>query len=220
MNEEERTIVFADLSGFTALTEAHGDEAGAAIALRFFDMARSVLTAEAKLVKTIGDAVMLVVPDPCSAVRIVLALQALADSTPDFPVLRAGLHAGPALETGNDFFGNAVNLAARVAAWARPGQILCTTPIAERAAADGLCTTAPLGPVRLHNIHDKVALWELHPAAARAAAVDPICRMHVDGEGAARVRIDDREYVFCSADCLRLFLSELSNEPATAAAES
>src|SRR5581483_10535366 len=183
MAEEERTIAFADLSGFTALTEAHGDEAGTEIALRFYEMTRSVLRGGAVLVKTIGDAVMLAVPDSRNAVEIVLALQALTDSTPNFPILRAGLHAGPANEACHDYFGACVNIAARVAAHARAGQILCTAAVAERIADSHLCTAIRLGPVTFHNVHDPVVVYELRRASAVGTSIiDPVCRMHVTAE--------------------------------------
>ena len=211
MTDEERTIAFADLSGFTALTEAHGDEIGTAIALRFYDMTRSLLRDGAALVKTIGDAVMIAAPDPATAVEILLELQTLTDTTPNFPMIRAGLHVGAAREEGHDYFGASVNLAARVAAYARSGQILCTAAVASRVAEDSLCTLVQIGPVSLRNVHDPVVLYEVRNRAIVAVAVhiDPICRMHVSADSAvARVRSGTVEYCFCSFPCLRTFVLE------------
>lgn len=208
MPEAETTIVFADLSGFTALTEAHGDQTGTAVLLRFYDMTRGLLRNGATLVKTIGDAVMLVAPDPETAVAIVLDLRRVTESTPNFPDIRAGLHVGPVKTSDGDYFGAAVNLAARVAAHASAGQILCTATLAERIADAGLCSIGLLGPVRFRNVQNAVVVCELgaHPAAG-AAHVDPICRMHVPGGSEiAWVRIDDVEHYFCSLPCLQLFL--------------
>lgn len=211
MTDEERTIAFADLSGFTALTEAHGDEIGTAIALRFYDMTRSLLRNGAVLVKTIGDAVMIATPDPATAVEIVLELQTLTDSTPNFPMIRAGVHVGPAREANHDYFGAAVNLAARVAAYARSGQILCTAAVASRVAECSLYTLVHIGPVSLRNVHDPVVLYEVRNRAivATAAHTDPICRMHVSADAAfARVKSGTVEYCFCSFACLRAFVLE------------
>ncbi|MHB0972416.1 MAG: adenylate/guanylate cyclase domain-containing protein [Thermoanaerobaculia bacterium] len=211
MTDEERTIAFADLSGFTALTEAHGDEIGTAIALRFYDMTRSLLRNGAALVKTIGDAVMIAAPDPATAVEIVLELQTLTDSTPNFPMIRAGLHVGPAREEDKDYFGASVNLAARVAAYARSGQILCTAAVASRVAESSPCTLVQIGPVSLRNVHDPVVIYEVRNRAVVAAAthIDPICRMHVSSDAAvARVKSGTTEYYFCSFPCLRTFVVE------------
>lgn len=211
MTDEERTIAFADLSGFTALTEAHGDEIGTTIALRFYGMTRSLLRNGATLVKTIGDAVMIAAPDPATAVEILLELQTLADSTPNFPMIRAGLHVGPAREEDHDYFGASVNLAARVAAYARSGQILCTAALASRVAEGSACTLVQIGPVSLRNVHDPVVLYEVrNRAVATAAPVDPICRMHVSSDAAvARVRSGTVEYHFCSIHCLRTYVLEV-----------
>ena len=211
MSEDERTIAFVDLSGFTALTEAHGDETGAATALRFYDMTRSLLHNGASLVKTIGDAVMLAAPEPETAVGIVLDLRTLTDSTPNFPMIRAGLHAGLAREADHDYFGASVNLAARVAAHARAGQILCTAPVAGRLAENAVYTVVPIGPVSFRNVHDPVVIYELRNRAVNvtAAHIDPICRMHVPPDSAiARFRAGTVEYYFCSFQCLRTFVLE------------
>jgi adenylate cyclase len=211
MNDEERTIAFADLSGFTALTEAHGDEIGTAIALRFYDMTRSLLRNGASLVKTIGDAVMIAAPDPATAIEVILELQALTDSTPNFPMIRAGLHVGPVREEDHDYFGASVNLAARVAAYARSGQILCTAAAASRVAESSPGTLVQIGPVSLRNVHDPVVLYEVRNRAVVAAAahIDPICRMHVTSDAAvARVKSGTTEYYFCSFSCLRTFVVE------------
>ena len=211
MTEAETTIAFADLSGFTALTEAHGDEAGTAIALRFYDMTRSLLRDGATLVKTIGDAVMIAAPDLETAVRIVLELQTLTDSTPNFPRIRVGLHIGPAKEVEHDYFGACVNLAARIAAHARAGQVLCSTAVADRLAGSALCSCVRVGPVKFHNVHAPTLIFEiLNPCApASEVHVDPVCRMHVRSDSAvAWIRSGSEQHYFCSIECLRAFVLE------------
>ena len=208
MTAVERTIVFADLSGFTALTEAHGDETGTEVVVRFYEMARGLLRDGATLVKTIGDAVMLVATDPETAVAIVLDLRRLTESTPSFPIIRAGLHIGFVNAAEGDYFGAAVNLAARVAAHACAGQILCTAALAARVADKELCSITQLGPVVFRNLQHPVVICDLgaHPAA-EAVHIDPICRMHLPGGSEiAWVRSDDVEHYFCSLPCLRMFL--------------
>ncbi|SRR5581483_1571764 len=208
--EEERTIAFVDLSGFTALTEAHGDETATAVALRFYEIVRSLLRDGTTLVKTIGDAVMLVAVDPETAISLILELQALTDSTPDFPMIRAGLHVGPAREVEGDYFGASVNLAARVAAHASAGQVLCTAAVATRIAECGLCTVVELGPVLFRNVHDRVVIYEVRGKHVTTPAhIDPVCRMHVTTDAAiARIRSESGEIFFCSLRCLRTFVHE------------
>lgn len=109
----ERAVLFADLAGFTALTEAHGDLGAADVAGRFAELARSVLLEDARVVKTIGDAVMVVASDARVGLEIAMRLLRSVDGEADFPGVRLGLHAGPVVERAGDVFGATVNVAAR-----------------------------------------------------------------------------------------------------------
>ena len=84
------TVLFADLSGFTALTETHGDDDAADIVARLYALAQTSLGGEARLVKTIGDAVMIVAHQPADAIATALRLMAAMQAEPGFP---AGLSA-------------------------------------------------------------------------------------------------------------------------------
>jgi adenylate cyclase len=205
----EGTFCFVDLAGFSALTEAHGDDAAADLALRFTGMVREALAGDGRLVKTIGDAVLVVSPSPSPAIRFVSRLWNRAGEEPGFPVLRAGLHHGEAVERGDDVFGSAVNLAARVAAAARGEQVLATARAAEAARRIGVSAT-PLGKVRFRNVRDPVDLFRLDFGLAELAQViDPVCRMRIASESApARLRLDGADYWFCSTRCLGLFAAD------------
>lgn len=101
----DAAVAFADLAGFTALTEVHGDEDAADVAERFYGMAKGCLSGDTRLVKPIGDAVMLVGHDPDDTLATVLALAAAVQAKPDFPVLRAGVHLGRVVTRDGDVFG-------------------------------------------------------------------------------------------------------------------
>ncbi len=89
----DRTFAFVDLAGFTALTDAHGDEAAARLAERFCELARQSLRPQVLLVKSIGDAVMLASPDPLGCLLTVEDLLSACLREPDFPFARArGAH--------------------------------------------------------------------------------------------------------------------------------
>lgn len=98
---------FADLSGYTALTEAHGDDTAADVAERFYSAARGAVRPGVRFVKTIGDAVMLASTDVVALLESMRALARAVESEPRFPSLRAGLHFGTATARGDDFFGAA-----------------------------------------------------------------------------------------------------------------
>ena len=128
-----QTFLFADLSGFTALTEAHGDEQAADLVGGFCGAVRQLLAAhQAREVKTIGDALMLRTGDVVAAIRLGLCIVHDVGAQHGFPLVRVGMHTGLAVERDGDWFGTTVNLAARVSAAASGGEALLTadTPAA------------------------------------------------------------------------------------------
>jgi adenylate cyclase len=204
----ERTFVFADLSGFTAMTESHGDDDAAATAIRFGDLARSCLADDVRLVKTIGDAVMLVAPQPAPALQSAIALRSAVQTEPRFPLLRTGIHHGPCVEHDGDYFGAAVNLAARVASHAQAGQLLVTPSVVAAAKAMPRVSVRDLGRATFKNVSSPVNVFEvICPDAADAITIDPVCRMRVkEVEAVGRFVHGGRAYVFCSDGCARTFL--------------
>jgi class 3 adenylate cyclase len=205
----ERTFTFVDLAGFSALTEAHGDETGADLVTRFVAMARDSLCGDGDLVAESGDAVFVASPSPAHALAVLDRLFRRAQQTPDFPVLRAGVHHGEAAARGGQFYGTAVNVAARVAAHARGGQVLGTAVVAEAARAAGR-TVRPLGAVQLKNLRGEFELFALDVGdEVTAEAIDPVCRMRIVPErAAAHLELGGTAYWFCSTRCLQLFVQE------------
>jgi class 3 adenylate cyclase len=125
------TFLFADLVGFTALSIEQGDERAAEVATRFQRNVRELAARHrATVVKSLGDGAMVRADDASDAVRLGLEL---ANANDGLPPVRVGLNTGPAVERDGDYFGNAVNLAARLAQAARGGEVLLTE--ATRAAA-------------------------------------------------------------------------------------
>jgi class 3 adenylate cyclase len=122
-----QTFVFADLVGFTTLTELRGDLDAARVARRFHQLVRELLPMHrACAVKGLGDGVMLRSRDAQDGVRIALAIAGACRREPDFPEVRVGAHTGPAVRNGRDWYGATVNVAARVCTTAEPGQVLLT----------------------------------------------------------------------------------------------
>lgn len=206
------SIVFADLSGFSALTEAHGDIDAVGIARRFKDLALTAAADQARVVKTMGDAVMITSSDPVSAARVTAELAHLVAAEPDFPMVRIGLHHGPVVESENDCFGATVNLAARVAGHARAGQILCTSEVADLIKNQVQLDVIEAGVVRFKNITSPVMLFELVVRDEPSESIiDPVCRMRIVDPGtASRVFHDGAPYYFCSIQCIRKFLQNPS----------
>ncbi len=118
------TIAFADIVGFTRLGEVVQPEDLERLANRLADAAREVAVGPVRLIKTIGDAVMLVSADAAALLDAVLKLVAVTETDEEFPRLRVGLATGPAVSRAGDWFGGSVNLASRITGAARPGTVL------------------------------------------------------------------------------------------------
>jgi adenylate cyclase len=125
-----QTFVFADLASYTAPTEVHGDEFAADTAAEFRAAAHRLLAeARGEEVKALGDGLMLRVPDATAAIRFGARLVARNLRHRALGV-RVGMHSGPAVQRGSDWFGKTINVAARVAALAKAGEVLVTAATA------------------------------------------------------------------------------------------
>jgi adenylate cyclase len=203
------TFLFADLAGFTALTEAHGDEQAADLAGEFSRAAGELLPRYGgEQIKTIGDALMLRVERPAEAVKLGLALTHDLLAECGYPAIRVGMHRGSAVHRAGDWFGATVNLAARISGLAHGGEVLLTDATREGAGEiDGVRFEAH-GVHRLRNVTDPVKVFSAVPEAGtrRGLVIDPVCRMAVDPDGAVgTLEHDGRRYYFCSLDCAARF---------------
>jgi class 3 adenylate cyclase len=212
MSSGGSTFLFADLAGFTALTEAHGDEQAAEHAISFCARVRELLPRHgAEEVKTIGDAVMARVDDAADAICLGLAIVDEVRTLPGFPAVHVGMHTGDAVERGGDWFGAAVNLAARVAATAGGNEVLISAATREAAGEPGGIELDRRGPQWLKNVGEPIVLYRALRSGARREEeiVDPVCRMRVDpAHAAGTLKHDGATYHFCSLECAAAFASE------------
>lgn len=208
----EATFCFVDIAGYTALTDTHGESAAADLVDEFNELIRASITPFGQIHELIGDCAFLVFADPLAAKNALSALyKAIADRQ-DFPIVRAGMHHGPALLRGNRYFGSTVNTAARVAAQAIGGEILCTRQIAD-ALAQTSCPdihVAHRHAVSLKNLPEPVDLYEIVLAGVlRQYAIDPVCKMQVDTRRAAGdLHFNQKTYWFCSLECVERFAKQ------------
>jgi adenylate cyclase len=154
----ELTVCFADLVEFTRLGEEIAPEELGMVAGRLEEMASAVAEPPVRLVKTIGDAVMLVSTEPEPMVGAALDLiHAAEEEGQQFPWLRAGIASGPTLPQSGDYYGRAVNLASRITNVARPGSAVLDEATKE-AAGDGF-TYSYVGERRLKGLDYRVKLY-------------------------------------------------------------
>jgi adenylate cyclase len=208
---EQHTFLFADLAGFTAMTEAHGDEMAADAAADFCRDVRELLPGfEAEQIKSIGDAVMVRVPDASAAVRLAVRLVGEVGTRHGSLAVRVGAHTGPAVHRDGGWFGAAVNLAARVAGVAQRGEVLMTE--VTHSAAGGALSEYEIEArpgQTFKNVAEPVTLYALALAAQPNVSdlpIDPVCRMAVDpSQSAERRTRGGVEICFCSTECAAVF---------------
>lgn len=157
---------FADLVGFTRLGEELPPEDLEAMSNRLADLARDAAVAPVRFVKTIGDAVMFVSPDPAALLETVLNLTEAAESDDLLPRLRAGITYGSAVSRAGDWFGSPINLASRVTSTARPGSVLVSAEAREQIGNDERFRWSYAGEKELRGIDNEVNLF-------RARRADP-----------------------------------------------
>lgn len=161
----EIVVCFADLVGFTRVGEEVDPAELGAIADRLEVLAAEIALPPVRLVKTIGDAVMLVSPDVDALIEAALTLVDAADREgDDFPQLRAGMARGEALNRAGDWYGRPVNLASRVTAIARPSSVLCDA--AARDAATGDWRWSFAGERRVRNVREPVKVHRVRRVKA------------------------------------------------------
>jgi adenylate cyclase len=144
-------MCFLDITGYTRLTEERGDEAAADLAARLARLVRrSSQEHGGTPVKWLGDGVMFHFREPAAAVLAALEMVQAVGSH-GLPPAHVGIHAGPVVFQEGDYFGRTVNLAARIAEYARPGEVLASQEVVD-AAEGGPVTFTEIGPVELKGV--------------------------------------------------------------------
>ena len=155
------TLCFIDLTGFTRYTEEEGDIEALDVVENFVVNVESTLPREATIVKTIGDEVMVVSPDPASLTE--WAVEFLS-RFPQRPQPRVGIHYGDAVYRDGDYFGSQVNLVHRVVNRALAGEVLVTDSVCGAIAASERLRFEPIGEVSLKGFPTPTSLFVVRAA--------------------------------------------------------
>ena len=156
-------VVFTDIVGFTEFTAEHGDDEALALLDRQEKLLQAALPDDARVVKDLGDGLMLWFPEGVSALGSCLAVadRFEEEAATDVPLwVRVGMHWGCPTRRGDDLVGHDVNLAARIVDVAGPGEVLLSEPM--RAVVHGRVPGLQLdelGPVVMKGIPDAVPLY-------------------------------------------------------------
>jgi adenylate cyclase len=144
-------MCFLDITGYTRLTEERGDEAAAEVATRLAMLVRrSAQEHDGTPVKWLGDGVMFHFREPAAAVLAALEMVEVVGRQA-LPPAHVGIHAGPVVFQEGDYFGRTVNLAARIAEYARPGEVLVSQEAVDAADAAPV-SFVEIGPVELKGV--------------------------------------------------------------------
>jgi adenylate cyclase len=156
MGRVQMAFCFVDLTGFTRYTEEEGDEEALDLVERFVETTEATLPAEATIVKTIGDEVMIVSPDPVTLTEWAVGFLTLFRERPQ---PRVGIHYGRAVYRDGDYFGTEVNLTHRVVARALGGEVMVTTAVVDAIGESAYLIFDPIGKVELKGFPEPVELF-------------------------------------------------------------
>lgn len=155
-------VAFADLAGYTKLTEERGDEEAVGVVERFVEAVQHSLPIDARVIKTLGDEVMVVGADVVALTQWAVDFQREVEA--EAPAPRIGIHFGEALYRDGDYYGRDVNQAARVVARAAGGEVLVTRAVVDSAAGVGGLSFELIGEIGLKGFSEPIELF--HALAA------------------------------------------------------
>jgi adenylate cyclase len=150
-------IAFADLAGYTKLTEEQGEAEAIGAVERFVERVEHTLPIDARVIKTLGDEVMIVGADAGALTGWAVALG--GELPPGSPPPRIGIHSGAALYRDGDYYGREVNRAARVVARAAGGEVLVTRPVVDAASRQDGLEFELIGEVVLKGFNEPTELF-------------------------------------------------------------
>jgi adenylate cyclase len=155
-------IAFADLAGYTRYVEEEGEEEALSYVERFIDAVGDTLPEGTRVVKTIGDEVMVVGQDTAAVVDWAVGFSRLYAN--ERPAPRIGVNAGPVLYRDGDYYGREVNLASRVVARARGGEVLVTGQVIDELRERGHLRVDNIGQVKLKGFNEPRSLCRVSTA--------------------------------------------------------
>lgn len=206
--EQDISILIADLSGYTALTETHGATTAADLIDKYVDLVSASLIGDSHLQERVGDEVMIVstTADHLLATAELLLQSALKEY--NFLQLHGALHYGKLLRRNNSYFGSALNLTSRVASQASPGTLLCTQDFLEALIDKSIYKFASKGKYSFKNVTDEKEVFEVSLKKPEHFYVDPVCRMIVNKKIDYFPHPVKSEILFCSRNCLEIYIGK------------
>ena len=202
-----RSFCFVDVSGFTAMTEAAGDEQAVAVLTRFHAAVRDTCSRRAvRIAKWLGDGAMLVSVETTPVVAAALELLQRSAATP--VAVRCGITTGRViLLEGDDYIGHSVNVAARLCDVAGAGEVIATPDLVPHLPP--WAAVLATGDLAIRGLEHQVEVVHLGlPVASAGTLPDPVCGIPLVSETAVEIRKDGfgGPVLLCSESCLETWL--------------
>jgi adenylate cyclase len=209
--EQDISILIADLSGYTALTETHGSISAADLIDKYVDIVNASLTGNSILQERVGDEVMIV--STCADDLLATAELLLQTTLEQYNFLQihGGLHYGKVLKRNNNYFGSALNLTSRIASQATAGTFLCSEEFKNAISDKSMYQFKSKGKYSFKNVTDVKEIFEIALEQPTHLYIDPICRMIVNKNENAFCHPKQTHLLFCSQNCLEIYLRNESN---------
>jgi adenylate cyclase len=203
--EQDLAILMADLSGFTALTEAHGSASAADLIDKYLDIADGCLIGDSKVQERVGDEIMIVSTSADSLLQTALQIGQRAAGEDQFLQLHGGLHFGKVLKRRQSYFGSAINLTARIAAHAKAGTFCCSNEFANALTNKRAYELQFKGKRNFKNIQEEKEVFEISIKGSDSVYIDSVCHMRLLDINKAIPHPSIAQTYFCSAHCLHLY---------------
>ena len=203
--EKNLAILMADLTGYTAMTDAHGGASAARIVNKYMQLVDNALQGSSRVVQRIGDQVVLIADNADDMVITAQKLYSLTGEEHHFLSIHAGLHYGPIFIENENLFGSTINVAARIMNLACRGQVLCSSQF--QAMLTDPTKFKSVGSYSLKNLMMEFELHELlQDQQSNSFNIDPVCHMHIDvSKSEFTFILNGMTYHFCGPNCRSLF---------------
>jgi class 3 adenylate cyclase/YHS domain-containing protein len=202
-------ILMADLSGYTAMTEIHGDNAAVEVVEKYIGMGQSSLAGKSYLLERTGDQLLIVGEDADDLAKTATELKYKTEKEPNFLGIHCGLHFGSVIERNHHLFGAVVNMAARITGIATENKIFCSVEFVEALKCPEKIQLISQGNINFKNVLESAEIFEVLPAIEkkkREIYIDPVCHIRLSADEIHISLLDgEDEYFFCSEECKKIF---------------
>jgi len=206
--EKDLAILISDLTGYTAMTEAHGGVSASEIVDRYVELVNESLIGNSYLAERIGDQVVICATDVDDLALSAIRLNDLTRKENLFLAIHAGIDYGKIVEKDGRFFGSTINRAARIAATAKGGQVLCSESFVDQLKDKKAYQLSEVGVFEFKNMTSHIRIFEIISTLPHEGELlrDPICHMLITTPREELTHFHQGHiFHFCSRHCLDVF---------------